>query len=279
MSYRNHVSSNSKCVPAKAFTLIELLVVIAIIAVLAAILFPVFAQAREKARQAACLSNLKQIGLAIAQYNQDFDECFPCGMYQNAGKGANGGNGWAGQIYPYAKNNAVFTCPNDDSPPVANETVISYGYNQQLDADTGNNPRIVQLADLNAPSNIVCLFEVSGGYAQNFGGGIYSRETFSPVGLGWPGWYPNGAKGYATGNFAVPFTSPSFYTRDPRHNGGANYLAADTHAKWMKGERVSNGVNAASPNSPASPGTYTAAGSSNMTDGKGATYTLTFSIK
>lgn len=279
MYHRNHIISDGMRVRTQAFTLIELLVVIAIIAILAAILFPVFAQAREKARQVACLSNLKQIGLAIAQYNQDFDECFPCGMFQNAGPGANGGTGWAGQIIPYVKNNAVFTCPNDDSPEVANQTVISYGYNQQLDAATGNNPRIVQLSELNAPSNIVCLFEVYRGYAQNWGAGISPRETFSPVGLGWPGWYPNGARGYATGNFAIPFTSSNFYTRDPRHSSGANYLAADTHAKWFKGDRISNGINAASPNAPANAGTYTAAGSSNMTNGAGTTYSLTFSIK
>src|SRR5437899_3579592 len=65
----------------RAFTLIELLVVIAIIAILAAILFPVFAQAREKARQASCISNLKQIGMGIMQYVQDFDETYPCNWY------------------------------------------------------------------------------------------------------------------------------------------------------------------------------------------------------
>src|SRR3954468_16853992 len=80
-----------------AFTLIELLVVIAIIAILAAILFPVFAQAREKARQASCMSNMKQIGLAVMQYEQDYDETVPCGVNMY------GGNGWAGQIYAYVK--------------------------------------------------------------------------------------------------------------------------------------------------------------------------------
>src|SRR5450432_3278318 len=90
------------------FTLIELLVVIAIIAILAAILFPVFAQAREKARAISCLSNEKQLGLGIIQYQQDYDEHNPGGV-----NGYGGGAGWAGQILPYVKSLAVFRCPND----------------------------------------------------------------------------------------------------------------------------------------------------------------------
>jgi len=88
------------------FTLIELLVVIAIIAILAAILFPVFAKAREKARQTTCASNLKQLALAVIQYTQDYDETPPCGMTLPVVAG-NGyyyfGVGWGGQIYPYVK--------------------------------------------------------------------------------------------------------------------------------------------------------------------------------
>src|SRR5580700_7273559 len=89
----------------QAFTLIELLVVIAIIAILAAILFPVFAQVREKARQTSCLSNEKQLGLAFTQYIQDNDESYPVN-----GGGQNNislGMGWAGQVYPYVKSTGV----------------------------------------------------------------------------------------------------------------------------------------------------------------------------
>src|SRR5689334_25106138 len=94
----------------KGFTLIELLVVIAIIALLAAILFPVFARARENARRTACLSNLKQLGLAFIQYSQDYDESFPMGNISGS-SGLHLGYGWASRVYPYVKNQQIFVCP------------------------------------------------------------------------------------------------------------------------------------------------------------------------
>src|SRR5436190_15533824 len=95
------------------FTLIELLVVIAIIAILAAILFPVFAQARDKARQATCLSNLKQLGNAQMMYTQDYDETYP-----KAYHALPDGSDWAWylEIQPYAKNTSIFRCPSDPNP-------------------------------------------------------------------------------------------------------------------------------------------------------------------
>src|SRR5437868_2812758 len=90
-----------------AFTLIELLVVIAIIAILAAILFPVFAQAREKARQATCLSNLKQIGLGVLQYVQDNDESFPLATHWNDSQ-----TKLMNAVVPYIKSGGVWYCPN-----------------------------------------------------------------------------------------------------------------------------------------------------------------------
>ena len=110
----SHLFHRNRSENSTAFTLIELLVVIAIIAILAAILFPVFAQAREKARATACLSNEKQIGMGLLQYEQDYDEALPYIWYgSNGGGSAAGGNyKWMDAVYPYIKSEAVFNCPD-----------------------------------------------------------------------------------------------------------------------------------------------------------------------
>ncbi len=104
---RHHSGEKAKC----GFTLIELLVVIAIIAILAAILFPVFAQAREKARQISCTSNIKQIALATMMYCQDYDEQFPIGYVDDTA--TNTVTSWPGEIAPYLKSTGVLVCPDD----------------------------------------------------------------------------------------------------------------------------------------------------------------------
>ena len=167
------------------FTLIELLVVIAIIAILAAILFPVFAQAREKARAIACLSQSKQLALAIVQYTEDYDEKVPGGMdgYGGSqGPGGEGGSGWAGQVYPYVKSVGVFRCPDDPTPsPPAGQPLSGpyfatqassfamnsnlsiglnlaiYGYPQTCDGSDS-----ISVAKMTSPAMTVALFEVQG---------------------------------------------------------------------------------------------------------------------
>src|SRR5436305_13565552 len=118
----------------RGFTLVELLVVIAIIAILSAILFPVFATARERARQVSCVSNERQLGLAFAQYTQDNDETFPSGI-ENPLPASEywRGNGWSSEIYPYVKNTGVYKCPDDNGHTVGSAVPISYFMNSNLD--------------------------------------------------------------------------------------------------------------------------------------------------
>ena len=115
-----------------AFTLIELLVVIAIIAILAAILFPVFAQAREKARQTACLSNQKQIGTGLMMYNQDYDETFPVRYGANDPTDGHQWT-WKDMLAPYIKNKDVFRCPSNPSAKLFDSKgVFPGGYSMYL---------------------------------------------------------------------------------------------------------------------------------------------------
>ncbi len=137
------------------FTLIEMLVVLAIFALLAAVLFPVFSHVREKGRQAACVSNLHQLGLALSAYTIDYDEQFPTSKIAVV----NTTNiAWAGQVYPHVQNTSVFRCLTDDTAG-AGLPVVSYGLNLNLAAASS-------LAALAAPARTVLLFEVSGDNAQ-----------------------------------------------------------------------------------------------------------------
>jgi len=157
------------------FTLIELLVVIAIIAILAAILFPVFAKVREKARQASCGSNMHQIGLAITQYNQDYDEKYPAREYNNTVA-----QSWRLAVSPYIKSVAVFACPSNPTGSVlaADGFATSYACNYNsapyFNQDFGNmypggingtgvfadwNGPGVSLAQINSPSQVIAILE------------------------------------------------------------------------------------------------------------------------
>lgn len=153
------------------FTLIELLVVIAIIAILAAILFPVFAQAREKARQSTCLSNEKQQAIAILQYVQDADELYPRGLLDTPH--------WeypmVTQIQPYIKSNAAFFCPDDSlaGTKASTYTCISYGYNSYCNAwwmwrgVIGNPWQSRAAAEITQPASTILICDQASDDAKN----------------------------------------------------------------------------------------------------------------
>ena len=185
------------------FTLIELLVVIAIIAILAAILFPVFARAREKARQSSCLSNVKQLQLAIMQYVQDYDEMMPLCW---TGPSAYLHPFWYEKAEPYLKNTQVFLCPS-----ARNYTTIAYGYNYMYLGGTGGPA--ISIAEIESPSEMVVFCD---SYDNSSAG---SCHVYAPREWGIHG---GTLDDNDTGNV------------DPRHNEGANVGWADGHAKWFK---------------------------------------------
>jgi prepilin-type N-terminal cleavage/methylation domain-containing protein/prepilin-type processing-associated H-X9-DG protein len=153
--------------PRRAFTLIELLIVIAIIAILAAILFPVFARARENARRASCQSNLKQIGLASMQYSQDYDERFvPASACGDANPPCNVDIRWPQLLDPYTKNKQIYKCPSttftwDDNPGWTNSGYVPYGINFNV---FGYRSRTVPTSLIEMPSETLAFADV---YAPN----------------------------------------------------------------------------------------------------------------
>jgi prepilin-type N-terminal cleavage/methylation domain-containing protein/prepilin-type processing-associated H-X9-DG protein len=199
----------------RGFTLIELLVVIAIIAILAAILFPVFAKAREKARQSSCLSNVKQIVLGLLMYAQDYDETLPMARIYSTQGGVS--YGWYDCITPYVKNTQIFKCPSHRNSSTTGWTKHSYGvpaYNVMSTADW-NPPgaRGCSLGGIDSPSEALLLTDA--GYDDNAQGIdlIYS--------LKWQA-YPSPYAGFTHCGIPVP----------GRHNGGNNVGFCDGHSKW-----------------------------------------------
>ncbi len=151
------------------FTLIELLVVIAIIAILAAILFPVFAQAREKARQTACLSNTKQLSLGVMQYAQDYDETLPVVGTTGTMRGT-----WMTQIYSYVANKDVFSCPSLGGVGYSNQGGVygnasAYGWNWNLGTLPENNQSGYPLSELRNPAETIIIGDDGYLYQDTYG--------------------------------------------------------------------------------------------------------------
>ena len=217
----------------KAFTLIELLVVIAIIAILAAILFPVFATAREKARQTTCASNLKQIGIAFVQYSQDYDEGTPACIYPAGGAGYPTTT-LGTLLNPYLKSQQVWRCPSDTVNPTAvNSTFTnpSYGYNMYFMEDSlaGSYPYSSPTALTGAPIPVPIS--------------LLQTPSLDIIVIGaWSGipWIIDYLGGFQTRQEGSPSATPQ--PAATGHNNGGNVAFADGHVKWQPSQIIAGSL-------------------------------------
>jgi prepilin-type N-terminal cleavage/methylation domain-containing protein/prepilin-type processing-associated H-X9-DG protein len=229
------------------FTLIELLVVIAIIAILAAILFPVFARAREKARQTSCLSNLKQIGLGAIMYRNDYDEVNIYFCYRQTGTapwllddlvggsptiGPAGDYTWGIAMMPYVKNSQLFACPSG-LPANTRPGCTSYNpvrwmsYALQFGYVTNGGARWSPAVDSNVNNTNCITFSDACGRHYSCAGHTLHGTCAATTGWADPVNY----------SYEIP------YNRDTlrmRHNDGLNCAFYDGHAKWMKATYIAN---------------------------------------
>ena len=212
----------------RGFTLIELLVVIAIIAILAAILFPVFARAREQARKSTCMSNLKQLATGVTMYVQDYDEKFPLnspGTFpaRNASFPANA-NFWASEIQPYIKNWKVFNCPSSpvqsDYSAASTQGQDGYAFHQKLLGSVSMYGRSMSLAELRYPADLYMIADCKHWLFDS---------SFQ-------------AHLIAYANLCSAYCTPTAQTESNTRHGGACMAFADGHVKFQKTmEVIANG--------------------------------------
>jgi prepilin-type N-terminal cleavage/methylation domain-containing protein len=215
---------------AAGFTLIELLVVIAIIAILAAILFPVFAQARESARQTTCLSNQKQIGLSVAMYLQDYDNTYPSQPSDGLLTLAAGGktSTYYDELLPYQKSQQIWICPSDlpnsGDKATLRPPAMGYHMNGNLITKVG-----LSEASVAAPSNCLLMRES--------GAGVVWREAYlRPYIAGCDDTFCASNDAVWRANVGCTNSASAAGDRAGPHKDGYNMLCADTHAKWFRPE-------------------------------------------